>query len=134
MIAPLVTVKCIFLRRKRYADGFSLVHYFPVVNLVFANSKTLYICKRPLPFSVWISEKKQSYPRKKGQSYPCGKKMLSSEGMAFPKESKRRENYEEQQSDQCSPGTGSNGQVQDAGRFRGWRKPDQRLQRSPDLP
>ena len=40
---------------------------------------------------------------------------------------KERKSYEEQQSDQCSPGPGGNGQVQDAGCSGSRRQPDQRL-------
>ena len=61
--------------------------------------------------------------------------MLSSESVgSFRESEKERKDYEEQQSDQCSPGTRGYGQVQDAGSFRSGCEPDQRLQRSPDLP
>ena len=44
------------------------------------------------PKSAHFSENKQSYFPIKGQCYVCGKKMLSSESVSFPKESRRREN------------------------------------------
>jgi len=41
---------------------------------------------------VTFSEKKQSYFATKGQSYVCGKRMLSSESLVFPKNTEKERN------------------------------------------
>ena len=46
----------------------------------------------PFPVSVTFSEKKHLYFALIRQSYVCGKKMLSSEGVAFPKKREKERN------------------------------------------
>ena len=60
------------------------------------------------PFSPTFSAKSQAFLYKKRTTYDCGNKTAKENG-------KGEKHYEEQQSDQCSPGSWGYGQVQDAG-------------------